>query len=360
MTTVEHYKELAIQEQSHPHGLLSCMRFYWRCITTNSPLEQLLAEDTTTFTSMQTRQFGRSANIKGVGRVFYVDVPASRKDGDDVDNETVVVFIHGLGASLHSFDHQIEEASRHCRVIAMDLPGSGLSSSKRPLTLDNNIHAVRQLLKKLDAMESEIILVGHAYGTQICIPLVTVLPHVETLLLLAPPEVGYRHSIWLMIKAWLMVHIAWLFTLVGKLQRANNIDSYLMSQQLAKDSVVSDYDKLKLFRDLVMWTPNVMVQYLKWKPLSLNVHLSTYDHLKSHGIPYVVLDGADDKITGDGGRSYRELLGAHMQYIKLDHAGHNMVMEKPNEISGMLRRLVLNCEHRIAGELDDEWGIKQD
>ncbi|NCW05385.1 MAG: alpha/beta fold hydrolase, partial [Rhodobacteraceae bacterium] len=63
-----------------------------------------------------------------------------------------VVFIHGTGASTHSWAPLIHELSELCQILAIDLPGHGFSSVPRfgRSTLEAITDGVSHLLNQLD------------------------------------------------------------------------------------------------------------------------------------------------------------------------------------------------------------------
>jgi len=59
------------------------------------------------------------ADIDGL-RVHY-------RDDGQVDNDKVLVLVHGSNASLHTWEGWVRELSANFRIITMDLPGHGLT-----------------------------------------------------------------------------------------------------------------------------------------------------------------------------------------------------------------------------------------
>ena len=95
---------------------------------------------------------GKRADVRGL-EVFYVD----RGAGD------AVVLVHGWASSSFSWRRNLPHLSRRFRVIALDLPGFGLSQ-RLPGGLD--LEPVRDvLLGLLDRIGVEVFnLVGHSMG----------------------------------------------------------------------------------------------------------------------------------------------------------------------------------------------------
>jgi pimeloyl-ACP methyl ester carboxylesterase len=96
-----------------------------------------------------------------------------------------LLLLHGLGASTYSFRHNLPELSRHFRVIAMDLPGYGLSSRAVPdLSLTAQTQYVTGFLDHLGL--ERITVVGHSMGGSVAQRLAVTAPdRVERLVLLA-------------------------------------------------------------------------------------------------------------------------------------------------------------------------------
>ena len=77
-----------------------------------------------------------------------------------------LVFLHGLGLDLTIWDHQFQEFSRTHDVIALDLPGHGLSASLGTAsTLATLAGAVAEVVRHLDA--GPVHLVGISLGGMI-------------------------------------------------------------------------------------------------------------------------------------------------------------------------------------------------
>lgn len=353
---IEQYKELARQEESYPNSLLSSLQHYWTALCSSAvhtPLEQMLVEDSTTFKSAVTLEHESFMKLEDIGEIHYVNVPHPLEKKLLSDDIPLVVFIHGLGGNLQQFDYQIEETSRYAHVVALDLPGSGLSTYTPgfELTLDNFATSVESLLKRLELHDKKIILVGHSYGTQVCIKLVQSLSQVETVVFMAPPKVGFKRTSFQTFMLKLFLQMPWLFTIFRKLDRINNIHSHSLKRLFASDSTTADFNKFKQFKfNISTNSQNVLSHALCWKPLQIEEILEMHSHFTTSKRQFVVLDGAEDKVTKNGGSSYRDLLGSHVEYVTLDKTGHNMMLEHPEKINTILRHVLVNCDPRLSEE----------
>jgi 3-oxoadipate enol-lactonase len=81
-----------------------------------------------------------------------------------------MIFLHNGGGSLWNWAYQIQYFASKYRVIAPDLPGSGLSyRSTEPLTLEAFLRGVLELLETLNCSKS--ILIGNCIGASIALEL---------------------------------------------------------------------------------------------------------------------------------------------------------------------------------------------
>lgn len=104
----------------------------------------------------------------------------------DVGQGPTVVLIHGLGADLTRFEHNIECLSRHFRVVALDLPGFGDSGkSKVPYNGKYYVDVVEKLRQRLNL--GKITLIGNSMGGWLSLLYAqTHNSHLDSLILIAP------------------------------------------------------------------------------------------------------------------------------------------------------------------------------
>jgi pimeloyl-ACP methyl ester carboxylesterase len=97
------------------------------------------------------------------GQLHVVDLPAREPIDAGVD---AVVLVHGYGSSTRSYEPMFDALTKHYRVIALDLPGFGLSD-RRPgdYSPDALADVVRDVLDKKGV--HRIHLVGHSWGASI-------------------------------------------------------------------------------------------------------------------------------------------------------------------------------------------------
>jgi pimeloyl-ACP methyl ester carboxylesterase len=102
----------------------------------------------------------------------------------------VVILIHGLAASIEIWDRVIPELSKHCRVIAFDLPGYG--EADRPDAVYDAPFFVKQLSAVMDALSIDRAhLVGSSLGASLVVRFSERHLHrIETAVLAAPGGFG--------------------------------------------------------------------------------------------------------------------------------------------------------------------------
>jgi pimeloyl-ACP methyl ester carboxylesterase len=110
--------------------------------------------------------------------IAYVDVGS--------ENNSVLLFIHGMGSGIPVWEYNISELKKHFRCIGIDLPGHGHSSrGDFPYTMNFYTDVVLSFIDKLRL--SHITLVGHSMGGQISIIAGIKAPHlIQNLVLVSP------------------------------------------------------------------------------------------------------------------------------------------------------------------------------
>lgn len=99
----------------------------------------------------------------------------------------VVILLHGLGSSLHTFDGWAEALATNHRVIRLDLPGAGLSGPD-PQGLYTDDRAIALLLALLDRLQvNRATLAGNSIGGRLAWRFAATHPdRVERMVLIAP------------------------------------------------------------------------------------------------------------------------------------------------------------------------------
>jgi len=69
----------------------------------------------------------------------------------------VVVLLHGLGSSCRDWEFQEVALEDRYRVVAVDLPGHGESTSRRPVTIESMADDVAAVLAEIDGQPAHVV-----------------------------------------------------------------------------------------------------------------------------------------------------------------------------------------------------------
>lgn len=153
-----------------------------------------------------------------------------------------VLIIHGSGASLSAWTSLSDElVKKGFRVVALDLPGGGLSTSPQAynFTLEDDISLVFEFLKEIE-FKPQIVL-GHSTGGQLAWTASLRNPDAfEKLILVSPTGMPVQIPI-----AWRMAKIPLLGELMTKISPEfivrMNLEDVFYDDNLISDNLVQRY-----------------------------------------------------------------------------------------------------------------------
>jgi pimeloyl-ACP methyl ester carboxylesterase len=158
---------------------------------------------------------------------------------------TIIVLLHGFGASLHTWDAWAHSLEASYRVIRFDLPGAGLTGAdpSGDYSDERGIQLISPLLDELDV--GQAVLVGHSMGGRLAWRLAAEQPHrVSHLVLIAPDgfaspgfEYGKAPEVGISVRALRYV-------LPKALLRMSLAPAYADTSQLSDSTVNRYYDML--------------------------------------------------------------------------------------------------------------------
>jgi pimeloyl-ACP methyl ester carboxylesterase len=120
----------------------------------------------------------------------YVDLPSSTVNVMDYGGSgPLMVLIHGLGGSIANWDVVAPRWAERCRVLALDLPGFGLSPPGRDWALETLEEAVVELIEHLGG---RALVVGNSMGGLIAEMVAAHRPDVVSDLVLISPATPPR------------------------------------------------------------------------------------------------------------------------------------------------------------------------
>jgi len=106
-------------------------------------------------------------------------------------NSPALIFLHGFGSSLHTWEPWAEMLSAHYRVVRFDLPGFGLTGAD-PTGDYTDARAVQVLLALMDALDiGQATLIGNSLGGKIAWQFAADHPDRVSKLVLISPD-GYE------------------------------------------------------------------------------------------------------------------------------------------------------------------------
>ena len=253
----------------------------------------------------------------------------------DRGSDRVVLCVHGWACSVYSYRRLMPLlAELGMRVIAIDLPGHGLSekpTDPRYYALDAQVEVVFAAMQALEI--EHCILVGHSMGGSICARAAVLAPErVDGLALLAPAGFGTEQDIRVLstltpsaVKP-LLPHIVrrWMITAVfnavyGTLYRptARDVDEYWAPSQF-DGFVRAMWDLLHRFE----WGAGIECGF------------------GQISAPTVIIDGASDNLViRRWVRRYAEVIqNAAIRVV--DHCGHVVPEEAPDLVAGAIKELI--------------------
>lgn len=134
---------------------------------------------------------GNPGTVRPLHRARWITVDGLRLRGLEAGRgDTTLVFLHGYGESLMAWRLVLDRFTRNYRVLAVDLPGHGLSD--KPDGPYDYPAQVRRLSRLLDQeTRGPVVLVGHSLGGQLAAGLALARPdRVRAVVLIAPAGAG--------------------------------------------------------------------------------------------------------------------------------------------------------------------------
>lgn len=234
----------------------------------------------------------------------------------------VLVLLHGLGASLHTWEPWVEALQRRYRVVRFDFPGHGLSGAA-PADDYSDARTHRLLTALLDSLNvSRATLVGNSMGGRIAWSFAAAQPQrVERLVLIAPDgfaSPGFEYDKPADVPAVLGL-MQWVLPRV--MLKANLAPAYADPSRLA-DTVVTRY------HDLMLAPGNRIAMLTRMRATMLT---DPVPRLRSITVPTLLLWGAQDQMIPV--RNAQDYLTAipHAQLVTLPALGHLPFEEAPAE-----------------------------
>ncbi|MCX2746046.1 alpha/beta hydrolase [Mangrovivirga sp. M17] len=241
-----------------------------------------------------------------------------------------IVFIHGAGGSLDTWNYQWEEMSSHFNLLAIDLRDHGKSKNILP---DKEVYEFQlittDILKVIDFLDIEkAYFVTLSFGSVLMQDLSMRRPELVCGAVLA----GAIFKGNLLIKTF--VHLARFFNFFLSYSQMYSLFSYLLMPKKEHQRSRRIYK--------IQATKIGSEEYMKWLGLysSFFYTLRKFSSQQIH-FPTLIIMGADDFVFLSAAREFNE----KQRYTRLkiiEGAGHICNIDKPMKFNEIMRRFLLN------------------
>jgi len=271
-------------------------------------------------------------------RAQYRTIDGTRLRMIDSGNGTPVVFIHGIGASLYSWRHQLPPVlSAGYRVIAFDNRGFGFS--EQPAHGYHNADYVRLVLALLDSLGiASAVLVGHSMGGEIAAEVALTHPdRVRGLVLLDAAGYGVRWPGVLKMARWPFIG-AVVTTFRGRWFTKRILQSTFADPDNVTEGDVDQYYAPVPQRGFGRALRGVLREF---RFDSLGGQLGRVQ------TPTLILWGDADRWIPlrDGAQFAREL--PRSEFVVIERSGHNVAEESPDRVNRLLLEFLKEGLSRI-------------
>lgn len=280
-------------------------------------------------------------------KVLYDSVEIAYTESGDHKGPTIVL-IHGLGHALIAWNRNIPGLSKRYRVIAIDLPGNGLSSKdiNYPYSMAFFADAVRDFIiqKKL----SDVFLCGHSMGGQIAMTLAKdPLPVLKGLILCAPAGIERFNQVERDLYKGTMLFVDMLSTEENSLRKAINNSFYIMP-----DSAPSLIQQLV---DIMRLQDRFHYRMMMEKCIVGMLEEPVYETFSKIEVPAYILFGEKDGLIPNKiihPVSLKQMLEEAMplfrkgKYQLIPRCGHFLQWEKPSDVDHYIDAFVREVMYR--------------
>ena len=121
-----------------------------------------------------------------------------------------LIFLHGWGSNLHTFDNMAEQLNEDYTIYQIDLPGFGDSEIKSAMSIENYADVISEFCRSLAIINP--IVIGHSFGGRVAIKYASI-DKIDKLILMCSPGIKMRFNL-----------IKWLKVRIYKLTKKMNIN----------------------------------------------------------------------------------------------------------------------------------------
>jgi pimeloyl-ACP methyl ester carboxylesterase len=250
----------------------------------------------------------------------------------------VVLLLHGIGGSLELWAAQFVEANHDMRLIALDLPGHGLSDFGPHPLMPTTFAAF--VWKFADALGlTRVHLAGNSLGGAICVQMRAQQPtRVQTMLLAAAANLGRECPV--------PFRLMTLPVLGALMSRAGPMAVTQQIQALFGPSFVVTDELRKTIERNVM-RPGAQAAFLATLRLMTDLGgqraglvADSHTALASASVPVLMLHGRQDRVIPFAHSEHAHELAPSSRLQPVDDCGHTPQLERPAVFNAALRALV--------------------
>jgi pimeloyl-ACP methyl ester carboxylesterase len=244
----------------------------------------------------------------------FIEVASRKLYFEDVQPEqhqptATVLFVHGAGGSRLNWRSQLECLTDQFRIIAVDLPGHGMSEGEAEVTIRAYAHYVQALMESLDL--KNVILGGHSMGGAISLEIALDNPARLAGLLLVGTGAKLRvlPTIFSMIRDNFEVAV-------------EGMGNFAFGPNVPND-ILDEHKRL-----MAQNTPEVLIQ-----DFTACDSFDIIDQVSEVTLPTLILCGKDDRLTPS---KYSELLHKEIggsEAVFFDNCGHMPMIEQSAEFN---------------------------
>lgn len=274
-------------------------------------------------------------------------VPVNYVDIGNRDDDRPIVFVHGLSGQWQNWLENIPRFAQDRRVVAMDLPGHGLTPMPdEEITIAYYGRVVAELCRRLDL--PPVVIVGNSMGGYVSAEVAIQAPEiVERLLLVSSAGISQRE------------HSAGLVLRVGKILTIATKSSTAQRRRYAARPALRHWILASIVRHPTRIKPDAAFEGLLkgsskpgfYQALKTCLEYDFLDRLPEIGCPTLVVWGKNDMIipARDADKFVELIHGSHK--LVLEDTGHVPMFERPVTFNNQLEEFL---DYAIAeGELEE-------
>ncbi len=237
-------------------------------------------------------------------KLFFEDIQPKREE-----SRATLVLIHGAGGSHLSWRRQFDDLSEEYRVIAVDLPGHGMSGGKGEVTIRQYSRCVTALMDTLAL--TKVVLGGHSMGGAIALDVASRdAARVRALLL-----VGAGARLRVLPAIFSLIRQDFALAIEG-------VGNSLFSSEAPTELIAEEKQLLARFsRDVLI------------KDFTACDSFDMMDKLDSIATPALIACGKDDRLTPPKYSEHLHEKLANSELVVFDHCGHMPMLEKSTEFN---------------------------